>query len=133
MKKTSAPNHLGDIPLHGSTLVIALSETFASHQAQSSEFYPKQCDCDFLKEDEPLTTGYSCAVELLDEGRRDQEVLALLSPEIMSEIIYPIRGFVDGIVLIIESSGSFFAISFSRSLAVDFWISPSDDARVCQN
>jgi len=131
MKKTSAPNHLGGIPVHGSTLVIALSETFASHQAQSPEFYPKQCD--FLKEDEPLTTGYSCAVELPDEGQWDQEVLALLSPETMSEIIYPIRGFVDGIVLIIESSGSFFAISFSRSLAVDFWISPSDGARVCQN
>ena len=79
-----------------------------------------------------MTTGYSC-VEVTDEGLRDQEVMALLSPETTPEIIRPIRGFVDGIVLIIESSGYFSAISFSRSRAVNFWISTSDGARGCQN
>jgi len=115
--------------VHGSALVIASWETLASHQAPEFHLYQD----DFLKEDKPLTTGYSCVVEVTDEGQRDLEVMALLSPETMPEIIRPFRGFVDGIVLIIESSGYFSAISFSRSRAVTFWISTNDDARVCQN
>jgi len=80
-----------------------------------------------------LSAGYSCVVEVTDEEQRDREVMALLSPETMPEIIRPIRGFVDGIVLIIESSGSFSAISFSRSRAVHFWTSTSEGGSLGQN
>jgi hypothetical protein len=80
-----------------------------------------------------LTAGYSCVVELTDEEQRDQEVMAVLNPETAPEIIRSIRGFVDGIVLIVESSGSFSAISFSRSRAVSFWVSTNDSEQTGQN
>jgi hypothetical protein len=80
-----------------------------------------------------LSAGYSCVVEVTDEEQRDQEVMALLSPETTPEIIRPIRGFVDGIVLMVESTGSFSAISFSRSRAVHFWTSTSEGGSLGQN
>lgn len=80
-----------------------------------------------------MSTGYSCVVEVTDEEQRDREVMTLLSPETMPEIIRPIRGFVDGIVLIVEGSGSFSAISFSRSRAVHFWTSTSEGGSLGQN
>jgi hypothetical protein len=84
---------------------------------------------------EGQTTGAwtQCIAEITDKDQQDLEVMTLLSPAITPEIIRPIRGFVDGIVLLTDSSGSFSAISFSRSRAVSFWVSRSDDSQLCQN
>ena len=78
-------------------------------------------------------TEYSRIVELTDQDLQDQEVMTLLSPQTTPEIIRPIHGFVDGIVLLMESSDSFSAISFSRSRAVSFWVSISDGGPLFQN
>lgn len=80
-----------------------------------------------------MTSGYSCVEEVTDEDERDQEVMAVLSLDIMPEIIRPIEGFVDGVVLLMHSSDYFSAISFSRCRAVSFWVSKNDDGRVRQN
>ena len=85
------------------------------------------------KGDTSLATEYSCVVEVTDEERLDQEILALLSPETTPEIIRLNRGFVDGIVIVIEGCGSVSAISFCRSRAVNFWISTSDSSSLYQN
>ena len=78
--------------------------------------------------------GYSCIVELTDEEGQAHEVVTLLSPHITPEIIYPIHGFVDGIVMLTETSSNHFsAISFFRSKAVSFWVSRNDGAQFYQN
>jgi hypothetical protein len=78
--------------------------------------------------------GYSCIIELTDEDGQIQEVMSLLSPHATPEIIHPLQGFVDGIVLLADRNLSHFsAISFFRSKAVSFWVSRETAADYLQN
>ena len=79
-------------------------------------------------------SGYSCMIELTDEDGQAQQVMTLLSPQAIPEIIRPFHGFIDGIVLLTgATSGSFSAISFFRSRAVSFWVSQDDGGHNFQN
>jgi len=89
--------------------------------------------CKF-REGERQMAGYSCMVELTDEDGQVQQVMTLLSPQAVPEIIRPFQGFIDGIVLLSgAASGSFSAISFFRSRAVSFWVSRDDGGHSFQN
>jgi hypothetical protein len=80
-----------------------------------------------------LAPGYSCVAELIDHDQQDLEVMTVLRPEITPEVIRPMHGFVDGIVLLVDNSGSFSAISFFNSRAVSFWVAANDCDQLCQN